>query len=75
MPEQEQLLAQTFGCARFVYSSASKPLTVLKKNPGYPWLQVVFSLPVQQSRRHQQTAFKNFRESRAKSTVFSTRDT
>ncbi|WP_252177565.1 transposase [Endozoicomonas sp. 4G] len=84
-PEQEQLLAQTFGCVRFVYNhilrwrtdeyykngkkvnynAASKQLTELKSNPEYQWLNDVSSVPIQQSLRHQQKAFKNFWEGRA----------
>lgn len=88
--EQEKLLAQTFGCVRFVYNhilrwrtdeyykngnsvnynDASKQLTELKKNPDYPWLKAVSSVPIQQSLRHQQTAFKNFWEGRSKYPTF-----
>lgn len=89
-PEQETLLAQTFGCVRFVYNhilrwrtdeyyqngnsinynQASKKLTELKKNTEYPWLKDVSSVPIQQSLRHQQSAFKNFWEGRAKYPTF-----
>jgi len=82
-PEQAALLAQTFGCVRFVYNSilkwrtdafyedgesinynaASAKLTALKKE--FDWLGEVSSVPLQQSLRHQQTAFKNFFEGRA----------
>ena len=92
-PEQKQLLAQTFGCVRFVYNeilrwrtneyydngnsisynAASKKLTELKKNPDYQWLKNVSSVPLQQSLRHQQTAFKNFWEGRAKYPTFKKR--
>ena len=92
-PEQEQLLAQTFGCVRFVYNhilrwrtdeyykngnsvnynAASKQLTELKKNPEYQWLKDVSSVPIQQALRHQQTAFKNFWEGRAKYPTFKKR--
>ncbi|WP_263081107.1 transposase [Endozoicomonas sp. Mp262] len=88
--EQVKLLAQTFGCVRFVYNhilrwrtdeyykngnsvnynDASKQLTELKKNSEYQWLKDVSSVPIQQSLRHQQTAFKNFWEGRAKYPVF-----
>lgn len=84
--EQETLLAQTFGCVRFVYNhilrwrtdayyqsgesinynAASKRLTALKKDPKFSWLNDVSSVPMQQALRHQQTAFKNFWEGRAK---------
>ena len=92
-PEQEQLLAQTFGCVRFVYNhilrwrtdeyykngnsvnynTASKQLTELKKNPDHQWLKDVSSVPIQQALRHQQTAFKNFWEGRAKYPTFKKR--
>ena len=88
--EQETLLAQTFGCVRFVYNhilrwrtdeyyqngnsinynQASKKLTELKKNPDCLWLKDVSSVPIQQSLRHQQTAFKNFWEGRTKYPTF-----
>ncbi|WP_263080185.1 transposase [Endozoicomonas sp. Mp262] len=88
--EQEKLLAQTFGCVRFVYNhilrwrtdeyykngnsvnynDASKQLTELKNNSEYQWLKDVSSVPIQQSLRHQQTAFKNFWEGRAKYPTF-----
>ena len=89
-PEQEILLAQTFGCVRFVYNhilrwrtdeyynsgnsinynATSKKLTELKKNPEYQWLNEVSSVPIQQSLRHQQSAFKNFWEGRTKYPTF-----
>ena len=92
-PEQETLLAQTFGCVRFVYNhilrwrtdeyyqngnsinynQASKKLTELKKNPDYQWLKDVSSVPIQQSLRHQQTAFKNFWEGRTQYPTFKKR--
>lgn len=85
-PEQEQLLARTFGCVRFVYNAvlryrtdafyerqekigyvqANARLTLLKKDPGLAFLSEVSSVPLQQSLRHQQTAFKNFFEGRAR---------
>lgn len=87
-PEQAALLAQTFGCVRFVYNSilkwrtdafyedgesinynaASAQLTALKKE--FDWLGEVSSVPLQQSLRHQQTAFKNFFEGRANYPTF-----
>ncbi|WP_270808412.1 RNA-guided endonuclease InsQ/TnpB family protein [Aeromonas sp. QDB25] len=89
-PEQAQLLAKTFGCARFVYnhilrwrtdafyqqqekigySQASAKLTALKKQPEFAWLNDVSSVPLQQALRHQQAAFKNFFEGRAKYPTF-----
>ncbi|EJE7957644.1 helix-turn-helix domain-containing protein, partial [Salmonella enterica] len=78
--EQAELLAQTFGCVRFVYNSilrwrtdayyeqkekigylqANARLTALKKEPEFAWLNDVSCVPLQQSLRHQQTAFANF---------------
>ena len=89
-PEQEVLLAQTFGCVRKVYNlilewrslafqerkekinylKASARLTELKKLPEYAYLQAVSSVPLQQCLRHQQRAFVNFWEGRAKYPVF-----
>ena len=88
--DQVELLAQTFGCARFVYNSilrwrtdefylrkekigytqASARLTAMKKEPDFVWLNDVSSVPLQQALRHQQTAFKNFFEGRAKYPTF-----
>ncbi|SPW34540.1 transposase, IS605 OrfB family [Edwardsiella tarda] len=79
-PEQAELLAQTFGCVRFVYNSilrwrtdayyerkekigylqANARLTALKKESEHAWLNDVSCVPLQQSLRHQQTAFANF---------------
>ena len=52
------------------YNAASKKLTELKKIPEYAWLNQVSSVPIQQSLRHQQSAFKNFWEGRAKYPTF-----
>jgi putative transposase len=84
-PEQERVLARTFGCCRFVYNrflaertaafqrgermgyiQTSAALTKLKQDPEYAWLREVSSVPLQQSLRHLQTAFRNFFEKRAK---------
>lgn len=85
-PEQAELLAQTFGCVRFVYNSilrwrtdawyerrektdyvqASARLTALKKEPEFAWLNDVSCVPLQQTLRHQQTAFSNFFAGRAR---------
>jgi len=81
--EQKRILAQTFGCVRYVYnwglhtrSAAYKlgqrlyyndlaaMLPDLKRE--YPWLGDVSSVPIQQSLRHLDKAFKNFFEGRAK---------
>lgn len=89
-PQQEQLLAQTFGCVRYVYNSllryrtdayyqaqkkvgytdANARLTDIKKRPESAFLNEVSSVPLQQCLRHQQAAFKNFFEGRAKYPVF-----
>ncbi|MFN1142198.1 RNA-guided endonuclease InsQ/TnpB family protein [Serratia quinivorans] len=88
--EQVELLAQTFGCVRFVYNSilrwrtdaynerkekigylqANSRLTALKKESEYVWLNEVSCVPLQQSLRHQQTAFANFFAGRAAYPVF-----
>lgn len=85
-PEQEKLLARTFGCVRFVYNSvlryridafyerqekisylaANAELSRMKKAEETAFLNEVSSVPLQQCLRHQQTAFKNFFEGRAK---------
>lgn len=87
---QVKLLAQTFGCVRFVYNSilrwrsdeyyqsrakigyvqASAKLTELKKQPEFAFLNDISCVPTQQALRHQQTAFKNFFEGRAKYPTF-----
>ncbi|GHD54368.1 RNA-guided endonuclease InsQ/TnpB family protein [Vreelandella hamiltonii] len=89
-PEQTELLAQTFGCVRFVYNAilrwrtdafyqrqekigyvgANARLTELKKYPELAFLSEVSCVPLQQCLRHQQTAFKNFFEGRAKYPAF-----
>jgi putative transposase len=86
--EQKRLLAQTFGCCRFVYNwglatrkTAYSELGVklnynvlsallpdLKKD--YPWLGDISSVPIQQSLRHLDRAYKNFFEGRAKYPTF-----
>lgn len=88
--EQVKLLAQTFGCVRFVYNTilrwrtdeyyqnktkigyiqANARLTWLKKQPQFAFLNDVSSVALQQVLRHQQTAFKNFFEGRAKYPTF-----
>lgn len=52
------------------YSAASRKLTELKKQPDFEWLNDVSCVPLQQSLRHQQGAFKNFFAGRAKYPVF-----
>ena len=89
--EQKRILAQTFGCCRFVYNwglstrktaffqhgqkltynDLSAMLPYLKKE--HPWLADVSSVPVQQSLRHLDRAYKNFFEGRAKYPAFKKR--
>ena len=89
--EQKRILAQTFGCCRFVYNwglstrktayfqhgqkltydDLSAMLPYLKKE--HPWLADVSSVPVQQSLRHLDRAYKNFFEGRAKYPTFKKR--
>ncbi len=52
------------------YTQASAHLTTLKKKPELAWLNDVSCVPLQQSLRHQQNAFKNFFEGRAAYPVF-----
>ncbi|HWS84461.1 MAG TPA: RNA-guided endonuclease TnpB family protein, partial [Ktedonobacteraceae bacterium] len=86
--EQRRILAQTFGCCRFVYNwglhirkaayselgcklnynALSAMLPGLKKE--YPWLGDVSSVPIQQSLRHLDKAYKNFFEGRSKYPTF-----
>ncbi|VUS22084.1 RNA-guided endonuclease InsQ/TnpB family protein [Klebsiella spallanzanii] len=47
------------------YAQASARLTALKKEPEFAWLNDVSCVPLQQSLRHQQTAFANFFAGRA----------
>jgi len=86
--EQRVILAQTFGCCRFVYNWGLHTRSFAYKEQGqklnynalaamlpdlkreYPWLCEVSSVPLQQSLRHLDTAFKNFFEGRAKYPTF-----
>ncbi|WKN22593.1 RNA-guided endonuclease InsQ/TnpB family protein [Azotobacter vinelandii] len=52
------------------YTAASSRLTALKKQPELAFLNEVSAVPLQQCLRHQQAAFKNFFEGRAKYPVF-----
>lgn len=45
---------------------ANAELTRLKRSGEFPWLKEVSCIPLQQCLRHQQAAFKNFFEGRAK---------
>lgn len=56
------------------YIEASAMLTKLKKEPDLSWLREVASVALQQSLRHQQTAFKNFWEKRAKYPKFKSKN-
>lgn len=47
------------------YAKANAHLTALKKDPDLVFLSEVSCVPLQQSLRHQQTAFKNFFDGRA----------
>lgn len=88
-PEQEQVLARTFGCTRYIYNwglnqrtqafqrgermdyrQSSAALTELKRQPDHLWLNEVSSVPVQQSLRNLQTAFRNFFEKRTRYPTF-----
>jgi putative transposase len=86
--EQRIILAQTFGCVRFVYNWGLRTRAVAYREHGeklfyndlaamlpslkkqYPWLAEVSSVPVQQSLRHLDRAFKNFFEGRARYPTF-----
>ncbi len=50
---------------RISYSDTSATLTQLKQHPEYSWLNDVAAVPLQQSLRHLDKAFKNFFEGRA----------
>lgn len=52
------------------YTQASGRLTAIKKLPELEFLNEASSVPLQQCLRHQQTAFKNFFEGRAKYPAF-----
>jgi putative transposase len=81
-PEQAEHLSKVFGHSRFVYNwmlakrkvsrmtygQASAQLTLLKKE--YDWLNDVSCVPLQQSLRHQQRAFVNLAQKRAKFPTF-----
>ena len=81
-PEQIEHLSKVFGHSRFVcnwilakrklyrmtYGQASAQLTLLKKE--LDWLNEVSCVPLQQTLRHQQRAFVNFAQKRAKFPAF-----
>jgi putative transposase len=88
--EQKRILAQTFGCCRYVYNWAlrqrtdayyqsgerlyyedtAQRLVLLKKQEETVWLNEVSSVPLQQSLRHLDRAFRNFFEGRADYPIF-----
>lgn len=51
---------------RVNYNATSSLLTGWKKEPEFAWLNEVSAVPLQQCLRHQQTAFSNFFEKRAR---------
>lgn len=76
--QQQESLAQLFGCVRVVwndalascqsdkypgYNTLSKALTQSKKTEERRWLKDVSSVPLQQSLKQLDTAFKNFFDS------------
>src|SRR5271167_2265809 len=58
---------------RLYYSDTSARLTALKQQPEYSWLHEVAAVPLQQSLRHLDKAFKNFFEGRADYPKFQSR--
>jgi putative transposase len=88
--EQKRILAQTFGCCRFVYNWAlrqrtdayyqhgerlyyegtAQQLTQLKKQETTVWLNDVAAVPLQQSLRHLDRAFRHFFEGHAQYPTF-----
>ncbi|MUL36035.1 RNA-guided endonuclease InsQ/TnpB family protein [Gloeocapsopsis dulcis] len=76
--QQQQSLAQLFGCVRVVwndalafskvnkypgYNSLAKSLTLSKKTEGRQWLNDVSSVPLQQSLKQLEIAYKNYFDS------------
>jgi putative transposase len=77
--QQQQSLAQLFGCVRVVWNDAlaaskasekypgynqlSSALTLIKKTEARQWLKDVSSVPLQQSLKNLDTAYKNFFDS------------
>jgi putative transposase len=77
--QQQQRLAQLFGCVRVVWNDAlafsracekypgynqlSGALTLIKKTEAREWLKDVSSVPLQQSLKNLDTAYKNFFDS------------
>ena len=56
------------------YPQSSTLLTAWKKEPEHVWLNEVSSVPLQQSLRHLQTAYRNFFQGRAKYPRFKKKD-
>ena len=48
------------------YAAANAQLSQMKRDDSLPWLREVSSVPLQQCLRHQQRAFRNFFEGRAR---------
>jgi putative transposase len=77
--QQRQSLSQVFGCVRVVWNDAlaaskasekypgynqlSSALTLIKKTEARQWLKDVSSVPLQQSLKNLDTAYKNFFDS------------
>jgi putative transposase len=76
--QQQQSLAQLFGCVRVVwndalalskaclfpgYNSLAKTLTLTKKTEKRQWLNDVSSVPLQQSLKQLEVAYKNYFDS------------
>src|SRR5256714_9628653 len=57
-------------CERLYYSQLAGMLTDIKKQEETAWLSVVSSVPLQQSLRHLDRAFRNFFEGRAEYPTF-----
>ena len=55
----------SYGGERLYYAGTAERLTTLKKQEDHTWLNEVASVPLQQSLRHLDSAFRNFFEGRA----------
>src|SRR5216683_7828591 len=55
---------------RLYYEATAQRLTSLKKQADHVWLNDISSVPLQQSLRHLDTAFRNFFEGRAQYPTF-----
>src|SRR5664279_6553568 len=56
------------------YKETDAALTAMKKTPEYAWLDEVSSVPLQQTLRHQHTAFQAFFGKRARYPRFKSRN-